>query len=90
MTESLGARSARAPASYQVSDFQPPKVSDVQPPATATSAYGEDAAQAHELVVLCLTSATHPVLLTDDGELVRVPKRRVRAVITRAGDWAKR
>src|SRR5690606_14658196 len=35
VTESLGTRSARAPASCQVSDFQPPKVSDLQPPATA-------------------------------------------------------
>ena len=32
--QSLGARSTRARARCQVSDFQPPKVSDLQPPAT--------------------------------------------------------
>jgi len=50
----------------------------------AISAYGEDAAQAHELVLLCLTAATHPVLVTADGEVVRIPSRRLRAVITYA------
>src|SRR5690606_34093056 len=42
VTESLRARSARAPASYQVSDFQPPKVSDLQPPATPVMTRSRD------------------------------------------------
>lgn len=57
----------------------------------AISDYGEDPAQAHELVLLCITSATHPVLVTSDGEFLRIPKRRLRAVITCTGaDWPDR
>jgi hypothetical protein len=39
--------------------------------------YGQDAATAHNLLTLALTSATHPVLVDVQGRVHRIPRRRL-------------
>jgi hypothetical protein len=49
--------------------------------------YGDTPELAHALLVLALTSSTHPVLVDADGVFHRIPRRRLRTILVwRAND----
>ena len=39
-------------------------------------------ALAHDLLVMCLTEATHPVVMSADGDLIEIPRGLLLTVLT--------